>query len=161
MLWKIKSVENNFIYSERCEGKTEFITRLANDLYRNGGYKIDFYSMTSESLPNLERGISYDIYTNNIVNKKYIIDLKKEKIKAGKLDILFIDDIHFLDNWNDVLSLECDKFISVDILDERISSGFEKVLNGISYNLFHLSEIEYNTFSKPYLRDKKINKILS
>ena len=160
MLWKIKNVENNFIYSDRGEGKTEFITRLANDLYRKGGYKIDFYSLTSESLPNLERGISYDIYPNNIVNKRYILDLKKEKIKAGKLDILFIDDIDYLDNWDDILSLNCDKFVTVDILEERIGPEFEKILNGISYNLFHLSEIEYSSFLKPYLREKKLDILL-
>ena len=161
MLLKIKNVENNFIYSDRGEGKTEFITRLANDLYRKGGYKIDFYSMASESLPNLERGISYDIYPNNIVNRNYILDLKKEKIKCGKLDILFIDDINFLDNWEDILVLECDKFITVDISDKRIGEGFEKVLNEIRYNLFHLSELQYDNFLKPYLREKKLDILLN
>lgn len=160
MLWKIKNVENNFIYSDRGEGKTEFITKLANDLYRKGGYKIDFYSLTNESIPQLDRGISYDIYPNNIVNKNYILDLKKEKIKAGKLDILFIDDLNFLDDWDEILSLKCDKFLTVDILDERINIEFEKVLNDISYNLFHLSEIQYNDFLKPYLRDKKLEILL-
>lgn len=155
-----KNVENNFIYSDRGEGKTEFITRLANDLYRKGGYKIDFYSLTSETIPQIDKGISYDIYPNNIVNRNYILDLKKEKIKCGKLDILFIDDINFLDDWDEVLSLKCDKFITVDILDERINSEFEKVLNGISYNLFHLSELQYNDFLKPYLRDKKLDILL-
>lgn len=154
------NVENNFIYSDRGEGKTEFITRLANDLYRKGGYKIDFYSLTSETIIQIDKGISYDIYPNNIVNRNYILDLKKEKIKCGKLDILFIDDINFLDDWDEVLSLKCDKFITVDILDERINSGFEKVLNGISYNLFHLSELQYNDFLKPYLRDKKLDILL-
>jgi len=157
-----KNVENNFIYSDRGEGKTEFITRLANDLYRKGGYKIDFYSLTSESLPNLERGISYDIYPNNIVNRNYILDLKKEKIKAGKLDILFIDDIDYLDNWDDILSLNCDKFITVDILEERNypkrSCNMVK-LKG-NYNLFHLPDIEYNNFLKPYLREKKLDILL-
>ena len=153
-------MENNFIYSDRGEGKTEFITKLANDLYRKGGYKIDFYSLTNESIPQLDRGISYDIYPNNIVNKNYILDLKKEKIKAGKLDILFIDDLNFLDDWDEILSLKCDKFLTVDILDERINIEFEKVLNDISYNLFHLSEIQYNDFLKPYLRDKKLEILL-
>jgi hypothetical protein len=124
-------------------------------------YKIDFYSMTSESLPNLERGISYDIYPNNIVNRNYILDLKKEKIKAGKLDILFIDDIDYLDNWDDILVLECDKFITVDISDKRIGEGFEKVLNEIRYNLFHLSELQYDNFLKPYLREKKLDILLN
>jgi len=155
-----KNVENNFIYSDRGEGKTEFITKLANDLYRKGGYKIDFYSMTTESLPSLERGITYDIYPNSIVNRNYILDLKKEKIESGKLDILFIDDINFLDKWEDILSLKCDKFITVDISEKRISNGFEKVLNGINYNLFHLSELQYNDFLNPYLRDKKLDILL-
>ena len=56
--------------------------------------------------------------------------------------------------------LECDKFITVDISDKRIGEGFEKVLNGISYNLFHLSELQYDNFLKPYLRDKKLDILL-
>ena len=157
-----KNVENNFIYSDRGEGKTELLIKLANDLSRYGGYKIDFISLTSgDQILNLDREICYDIYPSNIVNKKYILDLKEEKIKAKKLDILFIDDINYLDNWDNILSLQCDKFISVDILESRINTGFEKELNNIEYNLFHLSKIQYNNFLNPYLRDKKINQLLS
>lgn len=153
-------MENNFIYSDRGEGKTEFITKLANELYRKGGFNVDFCSLTIESLPELDKGICYDIYPNNVANRNYILDRKRDKIKSGKLDILFIDDLTYLDDWDNILSLECDKFITVDILDDRIDEGFEKTKNGINYNLFHISEVQYNNFLKTYLRDKKLDILL-
>lgn len=154
-------MQNNFIYSDRGEGKTEFITKLANELYRKGKFNIDFFSLTTETLPKLDRGIKYSIFSDNIMNRDHIIMLEKEKIKNKKLDIIFIDDINYLGDWGEILQLKCDKFITIDIMDNRISSRFEKKINEIEYNLFHLSEVQYNNFLKEYMRDKKIKDILS
>ena len=47
------------------------------------------------------------------------------------------------------------------LLNKKLYESIEKELNNIEYNLFHLSEIQYNNFLNPYLRDRKINQLLS
>lgn len=153
-------MENNFIYGDRAEGKTEFITKLANDLYTKGKYNIDFYSMISETKPRLEKGIGYNKYLNNLSNSDNILNFINQKIRSGKLDIIFIDDINHLDEWRGILSLECDKYITVNMPDITVNKRLEKLKNKINYNLFSLSEIQHNDFLKPYLRDRKLDILL-
>ena len=150
-------MENNFIYSDRGEGKTEFITKLANRLHKEFRYKIDFCSLTKESIPKIERGITYDIYKD--VNSYF--HHKRWRVETGKVDILFIDDINFLDNWIDLLSLDCIKYITVNMPDKKVDEMFKKLKNKINYNLFSLSDIQHNDFLKPYLRDEKLNILLN
>ena len=149
-------MKNNFIFANRAEGKTEFLIKLANDLAKVG-YKVEFYSLTNETIhPKLNDKIYYDLLPNNFINLKYILDVKKQKVKSGKIDFVFIDDIDYLDKWNELIELDCIKFITIDKnnLDSR------NLFSGV-HNLFNLKNIEYKNFSNPYLRDKKIDNILS
>lgn len=149
-----------FIHGGAGQGKTHFLTNLSNALQR-GGLSVDFLSITSDFFPFiLEYGIDRDIYPTDPINVNYFLNLKKQKIKFGKLDILIIDDIHFLglfgtkDDWTEILELDCIKIISID-------GSFKKNLNGLNYKLFDLSQIEIEVFSTPLIRDKKIRKILN
>ena len=156
---------NNFIFANRADGKTEFLIKLANDL-AEVGYKVEFYSLTNETIhPKLNDKIYYDLLPNNFINLKYILDVKKQKVKSGKIDFIFIDDIDHLDKWYELIELDCIKFITIDkrTLDDIdiLNVNIQSYLNGRNYNLFNLKNIEYKNFSNPYLRDKKIDNILS
>ena len=152
-------MENNFIYSDRGDGKTEFLTKLANGLYKSGNCHIEFFSLTRERISNLDSRIRHYNSTSSGISN--IINYNRRKISSGELDIILIDNINFLDNWIDLLALDCKKYITVNMPDKRVDEILEKLKNKINYNLFSLSEIQHSDFLKPYLRDKKLDILLN
>ncbi len=74
------------IYGGSGLGKTHLMQAIGNFIYNNGGEKLKIYYGSAESFTNE--------FTNSLTSKK----TEQFKNKYRNLDVLLLDDIHFLDN---------------------------------------------------------------
>ncbi len=74
------------IYGGSGLGKTHLMQAIGNFIYNNGGEKLKIYYGSAESFTNE--------FTNSLTSKK----TDQFKNKYRNLDVLLLDDIHFLDN---------------------------------------------------------------
>ena len=74
------------IYGGSGLGKTHLMQAIGNYIYNNGGENLKIYYGSAESFTNE--------FTNSLTSKK----INQFKNKYRNLDVLLLDDIHFLDN---------------------------------------------------------------
>ena len=165
-IWKLAKLKNNFIIiGLRRIGKTEFLNQIVKNRFKNKievpiknekkhlkesfeDEKIDKLKLSKKLDPTLSKrdinsGILYvkldAVELFNLENKIPI--LIKNLIKKEKFDLLLIDEIQFLDNWN---------YFIKDIVDE-FGNQIQIFATGSNSNLlFNSSEHGVGRFNTRY-----------
>jgi hypothetical protein len=169
-------------WSDRGEGKTSFMTQMANDLC-DVGYKVTYVSGTEEKLP-LRREIIHLWCSDSDRDINYTLAVLKEKAQLGRIDFLFIDDFSTT-GFRTVSMYEipchviaCDSSMGSSPISNRVPIG---LLLGIKENFIEIQNdgklspkdylfnqtfnsnknIKYVDIISRYLRDKKIEQLIN